>query len=108
MSALLTVHTERREDGTLVLKAVGEIDMSNVETLARALSNVTAEARDASEKVTVDLSSVEYLDSAAINVLYNHTDDIRVIVNPLLMPAFTISGLTQLAPVEPAPSETNQ
>jgi hypothetical protein len=35
MSALLTVRTERRNDGTLVLKAAGEIDMSNVDTWLR-------------------------------------------------------------------------
>jgi anti-anti-sigma factor len=108
MAALLTVHTERRNDGTLVLKAAGEIDMSNVDTLSHALSSAVSEAAGNNETVTVDLSAVEYLDSAGFNVLYNHADHIQVIVNPLLMPVFTVSGFTELAHVEPAPPRSGQ
>jgi anti-anti-sigma factor len=108
MSALLTVRTERRNDGTLVLKAAGEIDMSNVDTLAQALTGAVGQAGGGNETVTVDLSAVEYLDSAGFNVLYNHADRIHVIANPLLMHVFTVSGFTELAQVEPAPPRSDQ
>jgi anti-anti-sigma factor len=103
MAALLTVRTERRDDGTLVLKAAGEIDMSNVDTLSQALTGAVGEAGGSNDTVTVDLSAVEYLDSAGFNVLYIH-----VIANPLLMPVFTVSGFTELAQVEPAPPRSDR
>ncbi|EUA05636.1 hypothetical protein I547_2243 [Mycobacterium kansasii 824] len=37
MTTPLTLSTERRSDGTPVLIAVGEIDMSNVDAFASAL-----------------------------------------------------------------------
>jgi hypothetical protein len=46
---------------------------------------------------------VDYLDSAAINALFTHADHIQVVAPSLLMPVLTISGLTQLVTVEPAP-----
>jgi hypothetical protein len=46
---------------------------------------------------------VEYVDSAAINALATHADDIHLIAHALLMPILGISGLTELATIEPAP-----
>jgi anti-anti-sigma factor len=96
MSTPLTLSTGRRDDGTLVLTATGEIDLSNVDTFNQAL----ADAMTTTDQVTVDLRDVHYLDSGGINALFHHADNIRVIANATLMPLLTISGLTQLVTVE--------
>lgn len=102
MPTSLTLDTERGTDGQLVLIAAGEIDLSNVETFTRALTTAISETDGGTEKLTVDLSAVEYLDSAAINVLFNHAEHIHLIVRPLLIRVLTVSGLTELTTVEPA------
>lgn len=98
MPTSLTLDTEQR-DGKLVLTASGEIDLSNIDTFTQAL---TTAIKEAGGKITVDLSAVEYLDSAAINALFAHAEHIHLIARPLLMPVFRISGLTELTTVEPA------
>jgi anti-anti-sigma factor len=103
MSAPLTLDTARGNDGKLVLTAAGEIDLSNIDTFERALTTASTEAAKSGGKLTVDLSAVEYLDSAAINALFTHAEDIHLIVRPLLMPVFRISGLTELTTIETAP-----
>jgi anti-anti-sigma factor len=103
MPTSLTLETARGDDKKLVLIASGEIDLSNVDAFARALAAATAEADGSGETLTVDLSAVEYLDSAAINILFASADQIGIIAHPLLMSIFNISGLTELVAVEPAP-----
>ncbi|BCI51118.1 anti-anti-sigma factor [Mycolicibacterium litorale] len=105
MATPLTVSAEEHDDGTPLLVAAGEIDLSNIETFSRALTTVIASAGDAGGRVTVDLSAVEYLDSAAIGALSVHADQapgLRLLANPYLMPVLRISGIDQLATVEPA------
>ena len=99
---MLTLDTARCSEGKPLLIAAGEIDLSNVDVFDQALSAATAEAVGSGETLTVDLSAVEYLDSAAINILFTRADHIRVIANPLLMPVLKISGLSELVAVEPA------
>ncbi len=101
MTTPLIVTTDQRGGG-LALVATGEIDLSNVQSFARALD----EAISGSEggPVTVDLSGVYYLDSGGINVLFSCADQITLIVKPLLIPVLTISGLTELTTVESAAS----
>jgi anti-anti-sigma factor len=103
MSTSLTLDTARSNDGAPVLLAVGEIDLSNVDTFDQALGTATAEAASSGATLTVDLGGVEYLDSAAINALFARADHIRVIAHPLLMRSLAISGLSELVSVEPAP-----
>ncbi len=103
MPTSLTLNTARCDDGKLVLIAAGEIDMSNVDAFNQALGTATTEAGSTGRTLTVDLSAVEYLDSAAINALFARADHIDLIVHPMLMSIFTISGLTELVSVEPAP-----
>jgi len=105
MSTQLTLDTVRGDDGKLALVAAGEIDLSNVDTFTRALSAAIDEAAGSGGPLTVDLSAVEYLDSAAINVLFPHADQIRVIAHPFLVRVFAISGLSELATIEPAPPQ---
>lgn len=100
MSTPLSVRIERAADGQLVLLAAGEIDASNVASFAEALN---AGATDDAEILTVDLSEVQYLDSAAINALVPHAESLQIIANPVLMRVLRVSGLTELAKVSPAP-----
>jgi anti-anti-sigma factor len=103
MPTSLTLDTARRNDGKLVLIAAGEIDLSNVDAFDQALTTATTEVARSGGTLTVDLSAVEYLDSAAINALFTRADHVHLIAHPLLMPVLTISGLTELATIEPAP-----
>ncbi|HKV21415.1 MAG TPA: STAS domain-containing protein [Mycobacterium sp.] len=94
----LNINTEDRGDGTRVLTATGEIDLSNVEEFSGALSAAGTDGA----MLIVDLSGVLYLDSGAINVLFANAGRIRLIANPVLMPVLRISGLTDVTPVEAA------
>jgi anti-anti-sigma factor len=102
MSTLLTIDTARGSDGELVLIAAGEIDLSNIDTFTHALDTALAQTAESAGKLTVDLGTVKYLDSAAVNVLFTHADRIQLIVHPFLIRIFTITGLTELTSVEPA------
>lgn len=102
MATSLTLDTARN-DGKVVLVAAGEIDLSNIDAFTQALTNATTEVGSSGGTLTVDLSAVEYLDSAAINALFARADHIQLIAHPLLMPILTVSGLTELVTVEPAP-----
>jgi anti-anti-sigma factor len=102
MPTVLTLDAARSSDGVLVLTATGEIDLSNVDTFDGALTTAVTETVAGGGRLTVDLSGVEYLDSAAVNVLFPHADHIRLIAHPFLIRVFTISGLAELADVEPA------
>jgi anti-anti-sigma factor len=104
MSTLLTLGTTRRTDGRLILTAAGEIDLSNIDAFDGALATAMSEALGNGGRFTVDLSGVEYLDSAAINALFTRADHIDVIAHPILMPILKISGLAELVTIEPAPS----
>lgn len=108
MTTPLALDTARRKDGTVALVAAGEIDLSNVASFADALASAISQnaiTEHADKPVVVDLSAVEYLDSGAINVLFNWVDQVRVIANPLLLPVLKVSGLADLTTV--VPPETN-
>lgn len=92
MTTPLTLTPGRRSDGTLLLTAVGEIDMTNTDALAEALDT-------AHGPVVLDLTGVEYLDSAGLNVLFARADRVELVATPLLAPVLTISGLTDLTTV---------
>jgi anti-anti-sigma factor len=103
MSTLLTIDTARSNDGKLVLVAAGEIDLSNIDSFTQALTTAITDTAGSGGKLTVDLSTVKYLDSAAINVLFSHAEQIQLIVHPFLTRIFTITGLSELTTVESAP-----
>lgn len=102
MATQLTLNTDRGADGTPRVVVAGEIDLSNVAEFTAALTN----AREGTRKpLTVDLSAVKYVDSAGINALFDHADEVErlhVIVHPLLFRVLTISGLGEIARVEAA------
>jgi anti-anti-sigma factor len=92
----LDINTEDRDDGTRVLTATGEIDLSNIDEFSGALTTAGTDGA----MLIVDLSGVLYLDSGAINVLFANAGRIRLIANPVLIPVLRISGLTDVASVE--------
>ena len=96
MVSPLSINTEERGDGTRVLTASGEIDLSNVDEFSSALSAAGTDGA----MLIVDLTGVLYLDSGALNVLFANAGRIRLVANPILMPVLRISGLTDVAAVE--------
>ncbi|MTE22366.1 STAS domain-containing protein [Streptomyces sp. TRM43335] len=92
MTTPLTLTPGRRADGTALLTVVGEIDMSNTDALAGALEDIPG-------PLVVDLTAVEYLDSAGLSVFFRHADRIELIAPPLLTPVLTVSGLADIATV---------
>ncbi|MCV7218770.1 STAS domain-containing protein [Mycobacterium crocinum] len=99
MSTPLNIRIERAADGQLALLATGEIDASNVGDFAEALN---AGASDGTDLLTVDLSAVDYLDSAAINALVPHAESVQIIANPVLMRVLLVSGLGELTKIRSA------
>jgi anti-sigma B factor antagonist len=102
MATPLHLNTDRGDDGTPRVTAVGEIDLSNIAVFTAALTTATDGTRG---PMTIDLGAVKYLDSAGINALFDHADQVdklRIIVHPLLVRVLTISGLSKIANVEPA------
>ena len=92
MTTPLTLTAGRRPDGTHQLAVRGEIDMSNGDRLAEALE-VT------SGPLLLDLTAVEYIDSAGLNVLFAHAERLEVIAPARLSRVLTVSGLAELATV---------
>jgi anti-sigma B factor antagonist len=102
MAAELTLNTEHGPDGTPCVTATGEIDLSNVARFIEALNTASS---GSSRPITINLSTVKYLDSAGINALFGHAekvDGLHVIVHPLLIRVLTISGLDKIASLEAA------
>ena len=93
MATPLELSTRRGPDGIPVVSAVGEIDMSNAEAFHAAL-----EAADGGPLV-VDLTGVEYLDSAGIHALYAVAPRVRLIATALLSPVLDICGLSGITSV---------
>lgn len=103
MSTPLTLHSEHDAEGKLVVRAIGEVDASNVTDLAKALQD----ALDNGTPLTVDLSGVDYLDSAGINALVPHAESLHIIANPILMRVLRVSGLDDLTTISQAPPSTS-
>ncbi|BEL02887.1 STAS domain-containing protein [Actinoplanes sichuanensis] len=97
MTTELNLTTSPGPDGGVVLTACGEIDMSNAETFADALIQAVAGAAGA--RLIVDITAVQYLDSAGLAALFAQADHIELRTGPLLAPLLEISGLTDLTTV---------
>lgn len=98
----LSLNTDRGADGTPRVTAAGEIDISNIHLFTHALTTASQGNRG---PITVDMSAVQYLDSAGVNALFKHADEIdrlHLIVNPLLVRVLSITGLSEIATVESA------
>ena len=97
MSTALTLTTSHRPDGTVVLMATGEIDMSNAEAFSAALADAGRDAADV--PLTVDLTRVEYIDSAGLAALFPHVERLRLLATDLLEPVLTVAGLDDLTTI---------
>ena len=97
MATPLELSTQAGADGIPVVTVAGEIDMSNADRFRDALGLAAAAADGGS--FVVDLTGVEYLDSAGVHVLFAHAARIRLIAGPLLEPVLTISGLSDITSV---------
>jgi anti-sigma B factor antagonist len=97
MTTELTLSTGTGPDGAVVLTVAGEIDMSNADVFADALTGAVAEAPGC--RLVVDLTEVQYLDSAGLAALFTQADHIEVRTGRLLAPLLEISGLTGLTTV---------
>jgi anti-anti-sigma factor len=95
MTTRLKLSTRRGSDGTLVVTAVGEIDLSNADSFRDALGRAAPDGG----RLVVDLTAVQYLDSAGLTVLFAHLSRIQLIASPLLAPVLTISGLADITSV---------
>jgi anti-anti-sigma factor len=98
MSTALTCTTGRRPGGELILAAVGEIDMSNADAFSAALAGAQQEAGNAA--FVVDLTRVEYLDSAGLAALFPHAGHVRLLATGLLGPVLSIAGLDDLTTIQ--------
>jgi anti-sigma B factor antagonist len=92
MATPLTITAAPTPHGPVTLSVAGEIDMSNADELAAAI-----EAQHG--PLIVELTDVEYLDSAGLSVLFAHAERLEVVVPPLLAPVIAIAGLGAVARV---------
>ena len=103
MATPLELSTRPGADGIPVVTVAGEIDMSNADRFRDALGLAAATAATAvtadGGSFVVDLTGVEYLDSAGVHVLFAHAARIRLIAGPLLEPVLTVSGLSDITSV---------
>ena len=97
MTTPLKLSTRRGDDGTTVLIAAGEIDMSNAASFRDALRQASA-----SGDFTVDLTEVDYLDSAGLTALLPYAARITIIATVVLAPVLSVSGLDPVTTVVPA------
>jgi anti-anti-sigma factor len=95
-SASFTLHPER--GGHSVLAITGELDMDNSGALDRELAAATSAGR-----LTVDLTGVVFLDSAAIAVFFEHAGKaaLRLVLgaDATVSTAIVTTGLDQCATV---------
>jgi anti-sigma B factor antagonist len=95
----LELSTRPDGNGTTVVTAVGEIDMSNAADFRDALSQAGAGGAE----FVVDLTRVGYLDSAGLTALLPHAPRIRVFATAVLAPVLSVSGLDSITTVVSAP-----
>ena len=88
-----------REAEVPVARLQGEVDLGRKAQLAAALA-AAVEPRD--RGLVLDLSAVEYLDSAGVHVLFAFTPGLALIASPLLAPVLAISGLSDVTSVRDA------
>ncbi|MBK3636186.1 STAS domain-containing protein [Streptomyces asoensis] len=98
MPTQLTLTHGRTSAGGSLLTVAGEIDMSNSTALADAIDDVRG-------PLVVDLTGVEYLDSAGLNVLFAHAERLEIVATPLLQPVLAVSGLARLVEVRLRPDD---
>jgi anti-sigma B factor antagonist len=97
MTSALTLTPGRDPRGATVLAVAGEIDMSNAGDFSAAVDSLLRDAGDG--PVVVDLTAVDYIDSAGLAVLFPHIDRIRLVATDLLAPILTVVGLDDVTTI---------
>ena len=99
MATPLDLSARRDAGGTTVLTAAGEIDMSNAARFRAALS----QAGDDGAAFIVDLTGVQYLDSAGLTALLPYAPRVKIIATAVLAPVLSVTGLDPVTTVVPVP-----
>jgi ABC-type transporter Mla MlaB component len=100
MTTALEITTGQAADGTPMLTVVGEIDLSNAQEFVDQLGAATSRTR----RLVVDLTRVDYLDSAALAALFAHAATIDILISPLNEGLFTAYGVDQVTTVRVVPA----
>jgi anti-sigma B factor antagonist len=91
----LKLSTRQDSHGNTVLAAAGEIDMSNAADFRDALS----QAGRSTAAFTVDITGVDYLDSAGLTALLPYANRIKIIATAILAPVLSVTGLDAVTTV---------
>jgi anti-sigma B factor antagonist len=95
----LELSARRDADGVTVLTAAGEIDMSNAAGFRDALSQAGADGA----AFIVDLTRVDYLDSAGLTALLPYASRVKIIAAAVLAPVLSVTGLDPVTTVVSPP-----
>ena len=110
---LAQVHIVEQPDASRIVRIVGEIDTSNVDLIAAQL----AEAANATNTLTIDLTAVTYLDSQAMRMLQQLADrhvegslHLTLLVEPadIGYTLLVITGIAQTVPIRPPSSSATR
>lgn len=102
--SLAQVDTARITERPAVVRIVGEVDMSNADTIAAQLDA----AADGVDALTIDLTDVAYLDSHGLHILQSLADrhtvgslKLTLIADPggIAHQLLTIAGIANTVPV---------
>jgi anti-sigma B factor antagonist len=101
-SAPLGVETRREEPGGPVIAVSGDLDISSVERLKAAVSDLAASHP---EELTFDMSGLRFMDSAGISVLLGAASSVPTVRlrNPTVAVrrVIELTGLSEVLKVEP-------
>jgi anti-sigma B factor antagonist len=93
------IHHGDGAQGSPVVTLEGEIDLHTAGQLDDALHA----ASERHERITVDLSAVQYLDSAAVRVLFLHAARLKLVLvvpqDSIVYPVVSVCGLGRVATV---------
>ena len=98
MTTPIKLSTRQDGDGNTVLTVTGEIDMSNAAGFRDALSQAGAGGAG----FIVDLTGVDYLDSAGLTALLPYAARVTIIATAVLAPVLSVSGLDPVTTVVPS------
>jgi anti-anti-sigma factor len=100
--AQLRVETDSDPAGQPVIRVAGDLDISSVDGLRRAVQAATA-ARP--ERLTFDLAALRFMDSAGIAVLLGAAKDVTIVrlrsPSQAVRRVVELTGLTDVLVVEP-------
>jgi anti-anti-sigma factor len=71
-----SVHTDEIQPGRLLIRLAGEIDLANAAAVEVQLREVIT---NRTQSVSIDLSMLEYLDSAGLRVLFALVDRLELL-----------------------------